>query len=87
MRVSLGRRQPTMVTTLWRYCLLLLITALVVWWVVLIVSFVRSFLRGDTESGVVALVMFGLLIGALGAGITGYRRFQIAWQKRTHDQE
>jgi len=75
-----------MLSILRRRLLLLLAASVLVWWIILIISHARAFINGDKQSGVVALVMFGLLIGALGAGIAGYRRFQVEWKKRIDEQ-
>jgi H+/Cl- antiporter ClcA len=70
-----------------RLTLLLALTAVLFgWWVVLLVSNVRDFLRGDNGSGVLALIIFGALIAALATGVAGYRRYQREWKKRVEER-
>ena len=52
------------------------------WWLVLTVSNTVSFFRGDKFAGVVALIMVGVSVGAVIAGISAYRRFRLEWNKR-----
>jgi len=55
---------------------------LLAWWIGLLISYTRAFFHGDRASGVVALVMFGLLMAVSGVGIVTYRRYQVQWKRR-----
>jgi hypothetical protein len=62
-----------------------LMLVVLAWWVVLLVSNVLDFLGGDKRSGVLALIIFGLLMAALATAIASYRWYQREWKKRRHE--
>ena len=65
------------------FALIVSMTLVLAWWVWLLISNTRAFFRGDRTSGVVALIILGLMVVAAGVGITTYRRYRLEWKNRS----